>query len=82
MLWADTSLYRRFHQAGLTKVKMFPQLATNTDRERLRFLQGEILPALNPVEVEEWRTALAEAEAEGTFFIAEPYHCAVGTKSQ
>ena len=26
----DASLYRRFHQAGLTKVKMFPQLAIFT----------------------------------------------------
>ena len=77
---ADASLYRRFHQVGLTKVKMFPQLATSTDRARLQFAQVEIFPALTPEEVAEWRTAVAEAEAEGTFFIAEPYHCAVGTK--
>ena len=62
---ADASLYRRFHQVGLTKVKMFPQLATNTDRERLRWLQGEILPALTPEEAEEWRTAATEARQRG-----------------
>ena len=77
---ADASLYRRFYQVGLTRLKIFPQLATNTDRERLRLLQGEILPTLTLEEAEEWRTAVAETEAEGTFFIAEPYHCAVGTK--
>jgi len=75
----DASLYRRFHQAGLTQVKMFPQLATYTDRTRLQFMQGEILSALTPEEAEEWRTAVAEAESEGTFFIAEPFHCVVGT---
>ena len=76
----DASLYRRFHQLGLTQVKMFPQLATSADRVRLQFLQGEILPVLTPEEAEEWRTAVTEGEAEGTFFITEPYHCAVGTK--
>ena len=77
---SDVSLYRRFHQAGLTQVKVFPQLATYTDRARLRFMQGEILPTLTSEEAEEWRTAVVEVEAEGTFFIAEAYHCAVGTK--
>ncbi len=41
---------------------------------------SEILPTLISAEAEEWRIAVAEAEAEGTYFIAEPYHCAVGTK--
>ena len=77
---ADASLYRRFYQLGLTQVKMFPQLATSADRVRLQFLQGEILAVLTPEEAEEWRTAVTEGEAEGTFFITEPYHCAVGTK--
>ena len=77
---ADASLYQRFYKVGLNQVKMFPQLAIYTDRARLRFMKAEILPALTPEEMEEWRIAVAEAEAEGTYFIAEPYHCAVGTK--
>ena len=77
----DASLYRRFYQVGLTQVKMFPQLAIYTDRTQLQFMQqNQILPVLTPEEVGEWRTAVAGAEEEGTFFIAEPFHCAVGTK--
>ena len=76
----DASLYRRFYQAGLIKVKIFPQLATHTDSVRLRFMQSDIFPALNPEEMQEWRAAVAEGETEGTYFIAEPFHCAVGTK--
>ena len=79
----DASLYRRFYQVGLTQVKMFPQLAIYTDRPRVqRIQQNQILPVLTPEEAEEWRTAVAGAEAEGTFFIAEPFHCAVGTKRE
>jgi SAM-dependent methyltransferase len=76
----DASLYRRLRQAGLTQVKMFPQFAAFDERSRLQSLQGEILPTLTPDAVQEWRTAVAQAEAEGTFFIATPFHCAVGTK--
>jgi ubiquinone/menaquinone biosynthesis C-methylase UbiE len=76
----DASLYRRLHQAGLTQVKMFPQFAAFAERSRLQTLQGEILPTLTPDAVQEWHTAVAQAEAEGTFFIATPFHCAVGTK--
>jgi len=75
----DASLYRRLHQAGLTQVKKFPQFAA-FDESRLQSLQGEILPTLPPDAVQEWRNAVAQAEAAGTFFIATPFHCAVGTK--
>src|SRR5262245_60202132 len=76
----DASLYRRLCQAGLTQVKMFPQFAAFDERSRLQSLQGDILPTLTPDAVQEWRTAVAQAEAEGTFFIATPFHCAVGIK--
>lgn len=78
----DASLYQRFHQVGLTQVGMFPQLATYTDRLRLQNMQGDVFPALTPEEMEEWRAAVVKGEAEGTFFIAEAYHCAVGTKPE
>jgi ubiquinone/menaquinone biosynthesis C-methylase UbiE len=79
---ADASLYRRFQQAGLTQVQMFPQWAA-FDRSAavvIQFLQNRLLPTLSPEEAQEWRRARAQAEAEGTFFIAWPHHCAVGIR--
>ena len=76
----DASLYRRFSRLGLSSVKMFPFISTFSDGTRLRFLQGGILPTLSHKEAEEWRAAVEQAEAEGTFFISTPFHCAVGTK--
>lgn len=77
---ADASLYRRFLKAGLVQVKMLPQLAICAGGERLEYVKERIVTGLRPEEVGEWREAVARAEAEGTFFIAEPFHCAVGTK--
>ena len=76
----DASLYRRLHQAGLKQIRMFPQLATFDDHSRLQTFQASILPTLNEEEAKGWWVAVAQAEAEGTFFIATPFHCAVGTK--
>ncbi|MGE3537147.1 MAG: methyltransferase domain-containing protein [Candidatus Tectimicrobiota bacterium] len=76
----EASLYRRMHQAGLTQVKMFPQFAAFSEALRLRQAQTTILATLNPDETRAWHSARAQAEAEGTFFIATPFHCAVGTK--
>jgi SAM-dependent methyltransferase len=78
----DASLYRRFHALGLTGLKCFPQLVSVVPGQpRLDRYQQQILAALNPTEVETWRQAVAGAEGDGTFFIAQAYHCAVGTKS-
>ena len=38
------------------------------------------LATLTKEERAEWEAAVAQAEAEGTFFIATPHHCAVGIK--
>jgi ubiquinone/menaquinone biosynthesis C-methylase UbiE len=76
----EASLYQRMHRAGLTQIKMFPQLATFDDALRLQNLQASILPTLSSEEVAEWRSAVTRGEAEGTYFIATPFHCAVGTK--
>jgi hypothetical protein len=38
------------------------------------------LAALDPAETAAWRAAVAAAERDGTFFIAQPFHCAVGVK--
>jgi SAM-dependent methyltransferase len=76
----EASLYLRMHRAGLSQIKMFPQLATFDDAMRLQQLQAGLLPSLSPEEAAEWRAAVAQGEAEGTYFIATPFHSAVGTK--
>jgi SAM-dependent methyltransferase len=77
---ADVSLYRRFRDAGLDDVQMFPQLAAYQGSSRLHAVQDRIMAVLSPTEADEWRVARDRAEADGTFFIALPFHCAVGTK--
>jgi ubiquinone/menaquinone biosynthesis C-methylase UbiE len=79
---ADASLYRRFHSAGLTELKCFPQLVAITPADISRFTvsQQQILAHLTAEEAVEWRSAAAQAEAEGTFYIATGHHCALGTK--
>lgn len=76
---ADGSLYQRFCHAGLQNVQMLPQLATYAGA-RAHAADERIEAALSPAELAEWQTAVAQAEAAGTFFIALPFHCAVGTK--
>ncbi len=75
---ADASLYGRLQRAGLVQVKMIPQLASHGSGERLQYMQDRIVSALDAAELQEWRAAVAQAKE--TFFIAEPFHCAVGTK--
>jgi ubiquinone/menaquinone biosynthesis C-methylase UbiE len=79
---ADATLYRRFHQAGLTRVKMFPQLPAfdGSDPYMLQFMENGLLGKLTEEEARQWQSARAQAEEEGTFFMTWPHHCAVGTK--
>jgi len=79
---ADTSLYRRFHAAGLTSLTCFPQFAVLGAAEvsRITIIKQRVLATLAGEEAAEWRSAVAKAEADGIFFIASPHHCAVGTK--
>ena len=78
---ADASLYRRFRQSGLSDVQMWPQLATfeQPHTPQAQFAYGAILGALTADETQEWHVGLAQAVADGTYFIAQPFHCAVGT---
>ena len=80
---ADASLYRRMHHAGLTQVKMLPQLAVfdRSEPTILEFMLDGLLQKLSQEEATEWQTAREQAEAEGTFFMTWPHHCAVGTKA-
>jgi SAM-dependent methyltransferase len=79
---ADASLYWRFQQTGLNRVQVFPQLAAfeQPDTPQAQFAHGAILSALTPEETREWHAGVAQAVAAGTYFIAQPFHCAVGTK--
>jgi len=79
---ADATLYRRFRQAGLTQIQMWPQFAGSDqpDTAQAQFVHGAILGALTPDETQEWHNGMAQAVAQGTYFIAQPLHCAVGTK--
>ena len=79
---ADASLYRRFHQRGLIRVLMGPQFATfeQPHTPQAQFAYGAILGALTAEETQEWHAGITQAVADGTYFIAQPFHCAVGTK--
>jgi len=78
---ADASIYRRFHASGLGRLTLFPQFVTVTKtEEQFATYQHQNLSTLSPEEIAEWWTAAAQAEAEGTAFIAYPLHCAVGIK--
>jgi hypothetical protein len=43
-------------------------------------MKQRILGSLTEEQRAEWESAVAQAEADGTFFIATPHHCAVGVK--
>ena len=80
---ADASLYHRFAAAGLSETRFSPQLAATMpeiEPVRLALLESQIVAALEPAERTEWQEAAAASKADGTFFIAQGYHCAVGTK--
>jgi SAM-dependent methyltransferase len=79
---ADASLYGRIHQTGLERVQMWPQFAASTQPEtpQAQFAHGAILGALTAEETQEWHAGITRAVADKTYFIAQPFHCAVGTK--
>jgi SAM-dependent methyltransferase len=77
---ADASLYQRLKAAGLAHIRMFPQWAVYTEGSYMQTQRSKLLVNLSPSDTQRCRTALAQAEADGTFLMAEPFHCAVGTK--
>lgn len=76
---ADASLYQRFRDVGLRDIKIMPQLATY-DGAQAHSFHERVRAALGPEERQEWHTAVVQAEARGGFFVALPFHAAVGTK--
>lgn len=78
---ADATIYRRFHRAGLRELIMFPYLVPVTEADpRFALFRQQLLATLDAEEADQWRRAVAEDEAEGTFFLAQPFHCVVGVK--
>tara|TARA_B100000315_G_C14244192_1_gene436687 strand:- start:230 stop:574 length:345 start_codon:yes stop_codon:yes gene_type:complete len=79
---ADASLYRRFRDAGLKDPVTFPHFTpfTSSDPEFVSFIQTGILTDLTPEETQAWHVARAKVEEDGSFVLARPHHCAVGTK--
>ncbi len=77
---ADAGLYYNFLNAGLRDVKMFPQWGTFGNVPQRWNFESQAASRLTVKEAEEWRDAAKKADAHGTFFIAMPFHCAVGTK--
>src|SRR6202040_531839 len=79
---ADATLYERFRRAGLVGLTCFSQLASvdASQASRIAVMKQRILASLTEEESAEWKAAVAQAEADGTFFISTPHHCAVGIK--
>jgi ubiquinone/menaquinone biosynthesis C-methylase UbiE len=76
---ADSSLYGRMRDAGLVQRRMLPQLAALTAPFSYYYL-NRLEASLSGAERHEWRAAMTQAESEGTLFIAQPFHGALGTK--
>lgn len=81
---ADASIYKRFHQARLTEIQMWPQFAASQqpDTPQTQFAHSAILGALTVEETKEWHAGVAQAVADGTYLIAQPFHCAIGKKPE
>ena len=79
---ADSSIYSRFRQAGLTEVKAFPQLVTYDKGSpvNLEFMLSLTFGKLSQDEQAEWNKAMSIDSVKENFFISAPHHCAVGTK--
>ena len=76
---ADSSLYRRTADAGLIQQRILPQLAVLIAPFSYYYL-NRLEARLSGAERHEWRAAITQAETEGTLFIAQPFHGALGAK--
>lgn len=79
---ADVSLYDRFSNAGLVDLKLHPHLVSSsvTVGPWANNFKTNLSRKLSAEEREEVFSAMAKAIHNGSFFFAQPYHCAVGTK--
>jgi ubiquinone/menaquinone biosynthesis C-methylase UbiE len=81
---ADASLYRRMRRAGFRDLSCFPSLVTfdKPDGPIWRYREDHVLAQLTEEETTVGRDAAAAARAADMLFMANPMHCAVGTKPQ
>ncbi len=77
---ADAGLYPRFLRAGLTPLMMGPQFAIYKGGERLNGVLDRLLALLPESDARTCRDAARQAKTDGTVFVAEPFHCAIGIK--
>ncbi len=77
---ADASLYPRLSRVGLTPLVMGPQFAIYKEGERLNSVLDRLLAMLSKSDARICRDAARQAKTDGTVFVAEPFHCAVGVK--
>lgn len=77
---ADASLYGRVSKAGLTPSVMGPQFAIYQDGDRLSDVFDRLMALLSHDEARVCRAAFGQSETDGTVFVAEPFHFAVGRK--
>ncbi len=78
---ADASLYPGLLRVGLSPLMMGPQFAIYKEGERLNSVLNRFLALLPESDARTCRDAARQAKADGTVFVAEPFHCAVGVKS-
>ena len=76
---ADSSLYTRAVGAGLEPLSMGPQFAVYRQGERLHDVLTRLMATLSGEEAKSCRDAIGLATNEGTLFVAEPFHCIIGT---
>ena len=80
---ADASLYARFHEAGLADLRLFPyQVPFGTPSPLLAGWLLNVMAARPGMTGQAARLseALRQAMDDGTYLVAFPHHCAVGTK--
>lgn len=77
---ADASLYGRLRRQGLDLRYMGPQFAMYRPGRRLDDVLDRLLAPLANDERALCGDAIARGSADGTLFVAEPFHCAVAVK--
>ena len=75
---ADSSIYTRLPEIGLQDIQVFPQFITLPDMPNW---ESQARSVLSVNEAQIWDKALEESRAKGIFFISQPFHCAIGTKT-
>lgn len=78
---ADGSLYARMQAAGLQDLLIRPQVGRYLSGEHFRGRIQRFLGLVDQKHAAAARAAVEVAEKDGSLFVAEPFHCAVGTRA-